>query len=253
VEPRVAERRPVPPAAPPPDRRQVQAADERAPASASPRPGKGARIPVSQLLAGQGETRFDFETLLESAGLDRSALTPELAGNFGAILRAVVDGLMDVLRARDEVREAFRLRVTSFQQRENNPLKFSANTEDALHNLLVKRNAAYLGPVESFDEAFEDLRAHQVAMLAGLRAAYESMLAEFEPEHLEARFERYAKSGGLLSGSARQRYWDHYLAHYRETVADADTSFRKLFGEAFGRAYDEQVKRLKAKRRGERS
>jgi type VI secretion system protein ImpI len=196
---------------------------------------------------------LDFETMLAAAGIEGLPVTPELAANFGNILRAVVDGLMDVLRARDEVREAFRLRVTGFQPRENNPLKFSANAEDALHNLLVKRNSAYLGPVESFEEAFEDLRAHQMAMLAGLRAAYESMVAEFDPERLESRFERFAKSGGLLSGSTRQRYWDLYRETYRDTVSDADTSFRKLFGEAFGRAYDEQVQRLKAKRRGERT
>ena len=60
-----------------------------------------------------------------------------------------------------------------------------ANVEDALHNLLVKRNAAYLGPVDAFDDAFDDLRHHQMATLEGIRVAFESMLAEFHPDRLQ--------------------------------------------------------------------
>ena len=58
------------------------------------------------------------------------------------------------------------MRLTQFRAADNNPLKFSANVDDALHNLLVKRNAAYLEPVEAFEDAFDDLRDHQIAMLA---------------------------------------------------------------------------------------
>ena len=48
---------------------------------------------------------------------------------------------MDVLQARQRIKDEFRMRVTTFKAAQNNPLKFSANVEDALHNLLVKRNA----------------------------------------------------------------------------------------------------------------
>jgi predicted component of type VI protein secretion system len=62
------------------------------------------------------------------------------------------------------------MRLTQFRTADNNPLKFSASVDDALHNLLVKRNAAYLGPVEAFEDAFDDLRDHRMAMLAGIAA-----------------------------------------------------------------------------------
>src|SRR5207244_2821128 len=99
-----------------------------------------------------------------------------------------------VLRAREELKDQFRLKITTYGRRENNPIKFSANTEDALHNLLVRHNPAYLEPVEAFEGAFDDLRIHQMAMLAGLRAGYEAMLASSvvvprvsEPAPLTAR------------------------------------------------------------------
>ena len=76
------------------------------------------------------------------------------------------------------------MRMTQFRPADNNPLKFSANVDDALHNLLVKRNAAYLQPVDAFEDAFDDLRYHQLAMLAGMRVAFESMLAQFDPDRL---------------------------------------------------------------------
>ena len=84
--------------------------------------------------------------VLAGAGFEGVAVTPELANSFGQILRVVVSGLMDVLHARQQIKEEFRLRLTHFRPADNNPLKFSANADDALHNLLIKRNAAYLGP-----------------------------------------------------------------------------------------------------------
>jgi type VI secretion system FHA domain protein len=193
--------------------------------------------------------QLDFAALLSAAGLRGISATPELSASFGSILKAVVDGLRDVLRAREELKDQFRLRVTGFAPRENNPIKFSANTEDALHNLLVKRNPAYLEPVAAFEGAFDDLRIHQMAMLAGLRAGYQAMVTAFDPDTLERKFERYAKRGGLLGGSARPRYWDLYREVFEQTTADPEDSFRTLFGTAFSKAYEEQTRLLKQRSR----
>ena len=198
-----------------------------------------------------GPRRIDVSALLQGAGLDGSLATDELERTFGEILRVVVAGVMEVLRARQEIKDEFRMHLTQFRPTENNPLKFSANVEDALHNLLVKRNAAYLPPVEAFSEAFEDLRNHQIAMLAGMRAAFEAMLEEFDPDHLQKEFDRQGKSGALLSVPAKLRYWDMYRERCRDMVQDKDTSFRKLFGEEFAQAYEVQLRRLKATTRPE--
>src|SRR5258705_11217723 len=84
-----------------------------------------------------------LSAVLRHAGIRDVTTTPELARSFGQILRIVVTGVMDVLQARQRIKEEFRMRTTTFKPKENNPLKFSANVDDALHNLLVKRNAAY--------------------------------------------------------------------------------------------------------------
>ena len=145
--------------------------------------------------------------MLAGAGLNPADVTPELARTFGQILRVVVSGVMDVMRSRQQIKDEFRMRMTQFRPADNNPLKFSANVDDALHNLLVKRNAAYLGPVDAFEDAFDDLRNHQIAMLAGMRVAFESMLAEFDPDRLQQEFDRQLGKGLM---PAKLRYWDLY-------------------------------------------
>lgn len=194
---------------------------------------------------------LDFAALLAAAGIDGVKVTPELARSFGQILRVVVSGLMDVLRARERIKDEFRMHMTTFKAADNNPLKFSANVDDALHNLLVKRNAAYLAPVEAFEDAFTDVRNHQMAMLAGLRVAFESMLSEFEPDQLQEQFDRQLKKGSFLSGPAKLRYWDLYRDRFHDMVKDADANFRELFGDEFAKAYEEQLQRLKIQRRSE--
>jgi type VI secretion system FHA domain protein len=157
---------------------------------------------------------------------------------------------MDVLKARQETKDQFNLGMTTFKRADNNPLKFSASVDDALHNLFAQReNSPYLNAVDAFEDAFEDMRNHQIAMLVGVRVAFEAMLSEFHPDHLQEQFDRQVKKGALVSMPARLRYWELYREWIHDMVRDADTSFRELFGDEFARAYEEQLKRLKAQGR----
>ena len=236
---------PVPPVRP--KARPPQAASPVVPPSPAASPSRAAPA------EGAGGAReMDFAAMLKAAGLDDVRVTPELSQQFGQILRVVVAGLMDVLQARNKIKDEFRMRMTTYKQADNNPLKFSVNVEDALHNLLVKRNAAYLGPVEAFEDAFLDVRNHQMAMLAGVRVAYEAMLAEFDPDRLQKDFDPLAKSANFLGGGPKAKYWELYRNRFHDMVKDADSSFRHLFGDDFAKAYEEQLARLKAANRAER-
>jgi predicted component of type VI protein secretion system len=88
-----------------------------------------------------------------------------------------------------------------------------------------------------------------MAMLAGMRVAFEAMLAEFDPERLQEQFDRQLKKGALIALPGKLRYWDLYREKIRDMVSDADATFRSLFGEEFANAYEAQLKQLKAQRR----
>ena len=196
--------------------------------------------------AGASRDTVTLAAVLEGAGIEIVPVTPELAASFGEILRVVVSGVMDILQARQRIKNEFRMEMTSFKPAQNNPLKFSANVDDALHNLLVKRNPAFLSPVEAFEDAFDDLRNHQMAMLAGVRVAFDAMLAAFDPDALQQRFDREVRKGALINMPGKLRYWDQYCETIRGMVRDSETTFRELFGEEFAAAYEEQLARLKA-------
>jgi type VI secretion system FHA domain protein len=214
--------------------------EESRPVEIAPTPRQRPAPPPS---APEGSGSLDFGAVLSGAGLDASAVTPEVAREFGQILRVVVSGVMDVMRSRQQIKDEFRMQGTRVRRVDNNPLKFSANVDDALHNLLLKRNAAYMSPVEAFEDAFVDLRNHQIAMLAGMRTAFESMLAEFEPDRLQEEFDRQLAKGLV---PAKLRYWDSYRERQQQAAKDPEATFRRLFGEEFARAYEDQLRTLKS-------
>lgn len=211
------------------------AADPPAPA-AMPRPAAspGAGIALEQ----------NARDLLGALGLDPGSVAPDVAAQLGAIVRIVIQGMIEVLRARSEVKSNFRMPVTSVRVVENNPLKFSLNADDALHNLFVKRNPGYLGPLEAFREGFEDIAFHELAMLAGIRAAYQSMVGKFNPAHLEETYTSNLRRTSVLPIGGRTKLWDMYCAQFGNIEKDSEASFQLLFGEEFAKAYHKQLERL---------
>jgi type VI secretion system FHA domain protein len=208
-----------------------------------------ARAPVMGDHSGRFEPAFagfgaELTELMRGAGLSDKDLSPEMVRDLGRVLRVVVEGVMDVLRARAEIKSQFRLPLTRIQSVENNPLKHSPNVESALHTLLVQRNPGYLSAVQAFEDAFADIRSHQMAMLEGVRTAFQSMLESFDPKELEKEFERSGKRGLSFKG-AKSKYWDLYVDRFAHLGGDADDTFRRLFGDVFAEAYEKQLERLK--------
>jgi predicted component of type VI protein secretion system len=69
-------------------------------------------------------------------------------------------------------------------------------------------------------------------------------LSQFDPQRLQEEFDRQMK-GSILGVPAKLRYWDLYRDKYGELAKDAEAGFRTLFGDAFARAYEEYLERLK--------
>lgn len=159
-----------------------------------------------------------------------------------ALLHIAVDGMMDILRARAELKNAFRLPVTIIQRRENNPLKFAPNAEEAVKRLLAPPNDAFLAGSAALDDAMDDIRHHQMALLSGVREAFESMLANFDPQQFQATDTAASRRLPFAHGS---RPWARYCEHFAQLQLDTDESFRRLFGDAFAHAYEAQLARLK--------
>ena len=87
---------------------------------------------------------------------------------------------------------------------------------------------------------------HQIAMLAGMRVAFESMLAEFDPEGLQQDFDRQLKRVPLL-GCRRSCATGSCSASDSEEIAkDPEAAFARCSATSSAKAYEEQFKHLKA-------
>jgi type VI secretion system FHA domain protein len=173
----------------------------------------------------------------------------ELAGD---VIREMVSGLMQVLGSRSSIKNEFRMNVTTIQPVENNPIKFSANVDDALENMFIKEGNAYKKPLEAVSDCFDGIAEHQLAILAGIRAAFKGVVERFDPVLLDARFSRQNK-GGLILGSQKAKNWDSYVEYYNELVGDIDNTFQYLFGDDFVRAYEDQLQQLAIARKTKKS
>lgn len=215
-------------------------------------PERPVRAPPPPPRAAQSSADDDeqLRALIAAAGIEGLDPSTEAAQVLGAMLRAAVGGLMEVLRARERMKDELRVRGTTFKVANNNPLKFSANVDDAFHNLLVKHNPAYLDPETALEDAFRDVRDHQAAFLSAMRLAFESMLSQLDPNRLQDDFDRQIKKGSILGVPAKLRYWDLYRDKYTDLAKDAQGAFRALFGDAFAKAYEEQLDRLQGLARG---
>jgi len=200
--------------------------------------------PARPVDAGQPDL---LQAFLRGAGLDQLRLDKAQAEaqmeSIGRSYRLMVEGLIDVLRARSSLKGEFRIQQTMIQPVENNPLKFAPNVDEALLLLLRHGNQAFMAPDAAVRDSFDDLRAHQLAVMAGVEAAIKHLLARFEPTQLE---ERMGKPGGLstiFNGSRQAQYWQQFTELYSNISREAQEDFQDLFGREFSRAYEEHSTR----------
>jgi predicted component of type VI protein secretion system len=183
----------------------------------------------------------------DSAPVGAPSMDSATHQQFEDVARLAVQGLLEVLRVRTQVKNSFRLPTTSIKPVENNPLKFAPSAEDAFHKLFVRRNPGDLDPVDAFREGFDDVTFHQTAVLAGIRAGFNALLAALHPQKLEEVYERKRKRTAVLPlGNNKTKYWEMYCAQFEEIDRDREAHFQLLFGEEFARAYNEHLQRLVA-------
>jgi FHA domain-containing protein len=180
-------------------------------------------------------------------------LNPDLMRVIGRLLRNAVDGSVKLVAARAATKQELRAEVTVIQAKGNNPLKFSPDTESALEQLLQPPLRGFMPGPDAVADAMDDLLGHTIGTMVGTRAALEGVLKRFEPEQLEAKLSGRSMMDSLLPMNRRAKLWELYLQHYESVRTEAQEDFHNLFGKAFLQAYEEQLDRLDAERRAQKS
>jgi type VI secretion system FHA domain protein len=235
---------PPPPAPMAPPVQAMPVAQVAAPVQAAAAPGPaaapGTEAPVADLLAAflRGG---DFRDVRPGDPV----ATMEM---LGATFRAIVSGLRQTMIARAAIKSEFRIEQSLIRSRGNNPLKFSADDDDAIKALFDAGRRTDMNAVDAVSNALRDIRLHEIATIAAMQSAVRALLEEFEPGKLRHAAER---SGGLalVPGQRKAHAWDEFEALHGKITRALEDDFDSVFGKAFARAYERALSDASARER----
>jgi len=230
-----------------------------APATPTPRTPTLQPHPASRSSATVGSSARTAEAdallaaFLRGAGVPNMAvpngLTPELMELMGTLVYKATAGAMELIAARQITKREIRAEVTMIVAQGNNPLKFLPTPEAAIMQMLGPKMPGFMRTADAMQDAFDDLRAHEVGVIAGMRAALGAVLKRFDPAVLEERLGKGGLLDALVPNVREGKLWNLFSERFQEIFHEAEDDFQALFGQAFIKAYEEQVAQDRAKRK----
>ena len=216
-------------------------------AAPAPAPVLAPTLPATTAPAAAGaELLAALQQGLGVPGLRIESLTPAMMLLVGQLLRESTRGAVELLLARAALKREMRAEMTMIKARENNPLKFSPSVEVALQHLLSPTSPGFMPAAPAMRDAFDDLRAHQLGVMAGMKAALDGVLQRFDPQQLEAKLTSRSAIDSLIPATRKARLWESFQRLFSQLSSEAQDDFDELFGKAFLRAYEAQLDRLQA-------
>jgi FHA domain-containing protein len=224
--------------------------DAAIPIGALPSTAAPVDIPVQPQPAASADLQALAAAFMEGAGLNPAKthfeVTPEFMRTFGEALRIAVQGTIDLLAARSEIKREFRAGVTIIATGANNPLKFLPNSEGVLMQMVHQTFPGFMKPLPAMQDAFQDLHVHQLALMAGIRAAYAEALTRFDPTELERRTETNpGLLDKLLTNGRKAALWDDYKHNFDVLRRHAEDDLMAFSGRTFVEAYENAEQSVK--------
>ena len=106
-----------------------------------------------------------------------------------------------------------------------------------------------MAPVDSMADAFDDLRAHEVGVIAGTRAAFTEVLRRFDPKELEQRLGKGGFLDGILPGHRDAQAVGALRRALPGGVQGCAGRLRFALRPRLHEAYEAEVRRARAERR----
>ena len=187
------------------------------------------------------------QAFLEGAGLaDLAIADPEsFMRDTGVMVRAAVEGIMTLLLARAEARKELGAEIDNGAG--DNPMTSMASPAEVIAFLFDPRRPTVgdADPVQAVSDACADLRAHQVALIAGMRAAVISALLRIDPKKIERE---HGLNFGGLNLTRKSKLWDISVAQHEQLAREMEENFSSVFNREILAAYTAQVRKVRGGR-----
>lgn len=193
--------------------------------------------------AAGGPDAAGWAAFYEGAGFtpDEMKLPPDAMYRLGVMYRQVVLGLCDILQDRATFKDEFRVERTQLSVGRNNPLKHLA-AFDAAKVVIGQPLPGFMDGEEAVRTSFEDIKKHQMAMLAGVQNALTTAFSRLSPAEMEKLVEQAeSQKKGFLGRRGIDR-WSIYVTVYENLRKDATSNANGIMSSAFREGYEKFMK-----------
>jgi FHA domain-containing protein len=159
----------------------------------------------------------------------------------GQLLSLFSQGTVALLSSRTMLKRGVNAEMTMILEQANNPFKLLPSGKSVLVQMFSSQMPGFMEPEKAVRDALVDLQAHQLGMIAGIRAIITAMLQSFNPDTLQQE----ENGRHLFAASRKAARWDSFVKRYQTIASEIDDDFHTLFGEAFLHAYDVEVNHYK--------
>lgn len=220
------------------------------PAAVAPTPAASSARAAAPAVATGSDGGALFDRFLAACGLKRSdigANAPEtVLDAAGQLLTQATDGLIRLLDARTRVRHQFGVgaNVTTFQRAGNNPLKWTRSPAQALKQMIGEPEAGFLSGPQAVRGAFEDMQAHEVALIAAMQEAMQATIARFSPDAIKQRISARGWLKSVLPGAREATLWRAYETEFKAFADETEAAYLDLFAKHFKKAYERNIQKV---------
>ncbi|QTL41482.1 FHA domain-containing protein [Xenorhabdus budapestensis] len=127
----------------------------------------------------------------------------------------------------------------------NNPFKLLPSGQSVLVQMFGDHMPGFMPIEQATRDILIELQAHQLGMIAGVRAITRDILQLFHPGNLEQKAQ---DEGGMprlsLSSTYKTSLWEFLTKYYQKTANEFEQN-SVLFGENFLQAYEKEVNKYK--------
>ena len=179
----------------------------------------------------------------EGAGLDPEELrtSPDAMRRLGVFYRQVVLGLSDLIQDRAAFKSEFRVERTQLSFGRNNPLKHLPPLDTA-KLLLADPMPGFMPADDAVRSAFEDVKKHQLAMLAGVQHALTAVFERLSPAEIDRLIQKASGTKRSLPFSRGVNPWTVYQTVFEALRRDATSNVNSVMSVAFREGYESFLK-----------
>ena len=171
-------------------------------------------------------------------------LTPQLLFDIGQMLHESIQGSMDLLNSRAVAKQEVRIAVTLINAEANNPLKFLPTSAAALAQIFGPKMPGFMNGPAAISNAHDDLRRHEMAMMAGMQAVLQGLFDRFNPDTIETQLEAHGRHRSLFNVQRQAKLWNIYRHQYQWLRDEMKNQSPASWGSEFHEAYQSETESL---------